>query len=119
MVDERITDGKRLAQLLASELTGLETGPLADVAVVDADPGVTPTPDGAEAYAIDHRGRHVGRVCVSPDEVEVRLDVAPRGIDPSALSVPAEERADGVVLSVESGAAVKRAVDAIRTLLAA
>jgi predicted acetyltransferase len=40
MVENRITDGKRIAQLLASELTGLEQPPLDRIEVVDATPDV-------------------------------------------------------------------------------
>jgi len=51
MVAERLTDGVRIGQLLASEVTGNE-GRLRDLALADADPDVEPTPDGALAYRI-------------------------------------------------------------------
>ncbi|MDZ5809887.1 hypothetical protein U4E84_00780 [Halorubrum sp. AD140] len=55
MVDERLTDGVRIGQLLASELTG-DGGRLRDLALSDADPDVEPTPDGALAYRIVRAG---------------------------------------------------------------
>ena len=51
MVGERLTDGVRIGQLLASEVTGNE-GRLRDLALSDADPDVEPTPDGALAYRV-------------------------------------------------------------------
>lgn len=58
MVRERLDDGVRIAQLLASELSGGATHP--GFRVVDADRDVEPTPDGAVAY----------RVAFDPDEAE-------------------------------------------------
>ncbi|WP_152042832.1 hypothetical protein [Salinigranum salinum] len=59
MVDDRLTDGRRIAQLLASELDGLG-GVLAAVAVTDADRDADPTPDGAYAYRVTLRDRANG-----------------------------------------------------------
>jgi hypothetical protein len=56
MVENRVTDGTRIAQLLASELTGLSRGPLSGVEVVDADPDAEPSPGGTFAYAFEHEG---------------------------------------------------------------
>jgi len=53
MVQDRLRDGKRIAQLLASELTG-DQASLAHVVVADADPDVEPTEDGAFAYRVVH-----------------------------------------------------------------
>jgi hypothetical protein len=51
MVEDRLSDGTRIAQLVASELTG-DRGQLARVVVADADPDVEPTDDGAFAYRV-------------------------------------------------------------------
>lgn len=116
MVVDRVTDSRRIAQLLASELSGLETGPLAAVSVVDADRDASPSPDGTDAYAIEYRGDHVGEVSLYPDRVRLRLagDAAFDADDPP---VPIESTDKGLVVRVESGAAVKRAVDVVRTVL--
>jgi hypothetical protein len=115
MVEDRITDPRRIAQLLASELTGLATGPLAAVEVVDADRSAAPAPEGTDAYRIAYRGRPVGRVRLFPDAAVVELDgVSLRNSD---LALPVERDRDTTRLRVESGAAVKRAVDAIRATL--
>lgn len=53
MVADRLRDGTRIAQLVASELTG-DRGRLREVVVVEADPDVEPTVDGAVAYRVAH-----------------------------------------------------------------
>ena len=52
MVEDRVTDGERVAQLLASELSGRSDGELDRFSVVDADPDAEPTPEGTVAYRI-------------------------------------------------------------------
>jgi hypothetical protein len=52
VVRDRVTDGVRIAELLASEVHGRTDGELAHVAVVDAVGDVEPTADGARAYDI-------------------------------------------------------------------
>ncbi|MFB6193848.1 MAG: hypothetical protein ABEI75_02175 [Halobaculum sp.] len=54
MVEERVTDGVRIAQLFASEVSGGATPGV--FAVADADPDVEPTPDGATAYTVTTGG---------------------------------------------------------------
>ncbi|MFB6223306.1 MAG: hypothetical protein ABEH86_06490 [Haloarcula sp.] len=112
MVEDRITDGTRIAQLLASELTGLERGPLADVAVVDADTDVEPTPSGAFAYRVTHNGTAIGSVYVTPETARLRFqnehDVVPERTDVTV---------DEDTLVAHSGAAVKGLIDAIAETL--
>lgn len=103
MVEDRLTDGKRIAQLVASELTG-DGGGLARVVVADADPDVEPTVDGAFAYRVvavadsdalttDDRGRPtlaadslaavdsettaIATVFVQPDRARIEFECAP------------------------------------------
>ncbi|WP_336002301.1 hypothetical protein [Halorientalis halophila] len=121
MVEDRVTDGRRIAQLLASEVTGRETGPLAAMAVVDADPDVEPTADGAFAYGIDRDGDRVADVAVQPDRAYLELRA---GVAAGTDAAEAAERSDlrvrpkavdppRALLFVESGAAVKAAVDVL------
>lgn len=108
MVDDRVTDPTRVAQLLASELTGLATGPLETVEVTDADPEAEPSPEGTVAYRVTADGEPVGAVLLYPERVVV------------ALGVEGAEEREGAAdeeLVVERGAAVKRAVDAVRERL--
>ncbi len=123
MVEDRITDGKRIGQLLASELTGLERGPLVDVEVVDADPDAEPAPDGMFAFGVDHAGERVATAYVHDDHARLAVEVD--GSDDAAVSerpdrgddLDVSADAEGVTIRVYSGAAAKRAVDALRALL--
>jgi hypothetical protein len=65
MVEDRLRDGRRIAQLLASEVTG-DADRLPGVAVVEADRDVAPTVDGAFAFALAHEPRDG----VVPDGIE-------------------------------------------------
>jgi len=114
MVEDRITDGKRIAQLLASELTGLERGPLRSVSVVDADRDVEPTPAGATAYRLEADGETVGTVAVTPETVRLELQRT-TATAPDRADVTVEE--DGAVVVAHSGAAVKALVDIVADAL--
>lgn len=115
MVEDRTTDPTRIAQLLASELTGLETGPLAAVAVTDADRDAEPSSEGVVAYHVTHADERVGRVVLFPDRVDFLLTV--RDALPSEPALPVETTDEGVRIRIESGSAVKRAVDVLRDAL--
>jgi|APHM01.1.fsa_nt_gi hypothetical protein len=118
MVDRRITDGTRIGQLLASELTGLETGVMAAVDVVDADPAATPSADGTEAYRIARDGTVVAAVRLYPESVEVCLS-GERAWPDGTPTRDTVTVADARTLQIADGAGVKTAVDAVRVTLAA
>jgi len=115
MVDHEVTDGKRIAQLLASELTGMELGPLAGVRVVDADPSAAPSESGTEAYRLVYEDRTVAAVSMFPDHATVSLRVEP--VPSTAVNSGDGLAVSGTEIRVGTGAAVKRAVDLLRTLL--
>ena len=118
MVEDTITDGKRIAQLLASEITGRETGPLAAMSVVDADPDVEPTADGAFAYGVDRDDERVGDVAVQPEraylELKTGVGAGAEAAEAANLRVrPKATEPPRTLVFVESGAAVKSAVDVL------
>jgi hypothetical protein len=128
MVEDRITDGTRIAELLASELDGREDGPLDRLAVVNADDDVEPTVDGALAYEIalrdedgtggesdgDERSEEIlGGVHVHPDRAHVEfatdVDAVEEAASDAGLRVrPKAVTPPRVLVFVESGAEVKR-----------
>lgn len=110
MVENRITDGTRIAQLLASELTGLSEGVLADIDLAAVDRDAEPTQEGTLAYQITRDGDPIADVLLFPSSVELRLLDGRQWPETAALRVSDE------TLRIEYGAAVKRAVDAIRLL---
>jgi len=115
MVERRVTDGVRIAQLLSSELDGREDGALDRLAVTNADRSVEASPEGERAYDVERDGEAFARAFVHEDHV--RIDIA----DDTAAVAPhvagddlrVATEGDGTALIVESGAAVKRAVDAL------
>ncbi|SFC58986.1 hypothetical protein SAMN05444422_11164 [Halobiforma haloterrestris] len=135
MVEDRITDGTRIAQLLSSELDGREDGAFAAVAVTNADTDVEPTPDGARAYDVEivgdarddggsegdedeTEGRRIARAFVHEDrahlEFELQQDRAAEEAEAADLRVrPKATQPPRTLVFVESGAAVKRATDVV------
>lgn len=122
MVEERVTDPTRIAQLLASEVTGLSLGSLEECTVVDADDSVEPGPDQPVAYRIEYRGESVATVELAAEFVVLTLESAgDRGpIDDGVSDRDDIEVTSGegsVVVHVRTGAAVKPAVDVLRRAL--
>jgi len=108
MVQDRVSDGKRIAQLLASELTGLETGPLGAVTVADADGDAMPSDGGTFAYRIAAGGEAVATVTLYPEYAELAFAVEPAAVEAF------EPAGDPPTVAVTSGTAVKDAVDLVR-----
>ncbi|WP_134670103.1 hypothetical protein [Halorussus marinus] len=128
MVEERTTDGKRIAQLLASEVDGREDSGLSALDVADADPDAEGSADGELAYRIvSHAGdetvafaavyAHEDRTRV---EFQAGVDAAAEAAADAGLRVrPKAVRPPRTVVFVEDGAAVKRATDAVVAALQA
>lgn len=120
MVEDTVADGKRVAQLLASECAGLELGPLADLTVDDASPDAVPSEGGTDAYRLVYRGEPVAVVSMFPDRV--RLTWAGDVTVPANSTPRSCERTDSLTVSgnsvvIRSGSAVKPAVDLLRAVL--
>ena len=120
MVEDRITDGRRIAQLLASELEGREDGELARFTVTDADRDVEPTEDGTRAYDVTRDDERFARVFVQPDRARIEIDAEPASALEAAEDVglrvrPKATNPPRTLVFVESGAEVKRATDVLET----
>jgi len=135
MVEERLTDGRRIAQFLASEVTGHEDD-LRSLSVTDADPDVEPTPDGAFAYAIeraesgdggdiddssDGDSTRVASVFVQPERVRVEFETAVDAVADAAREEGLRVRPKAVepprtLVFVEDGAQVKWLLPALRAV---
>lgn len=128
MVDEELNEGVRIAELLASELTGRGVGTFADVTVENADLDVEPTEFGERAYDVHHDGEPVASVFVHPDRAHVEFrtrdgdedgegddadldDVRDRAADLGLRVRPKATRPPRLLVFVEDGAEVKRVVD--------
>ena len=122
MVEERLTDGRRIAQVLASEVTG-HGDDLDALAVTDADPDVEPTPDGTFAYAIDRDGERVASVYVQPDRIRIEFERAVDAVAEAAGREGLRVRPKAVdpprtLVFVEDGAQVKWLLPALRAVAA-
>jgi len=123
MVEERLTDGRRIAQLLASEVTG-HGDALAGLSVADADPDVDPTPDGTFAYGIDRDGSRVASVFVQPDRIRVEFGCAVGAAADTAREEGLRVRPKAVdpprtLVFVADGAQVKRLLAVLRAVVSA
>jgi hypothetical protein len=130
MVEDRLRDGRRLAELFASEVTG---DPDVGATVVDADREVTPSPEGAFAYAVatgapdasgDVARVRVAEAFVHPDRVHLEFHAgqaaAADAADAAGLRVrPKAVRPPRTLVFLEDGAEVKRAVAVLRAALQA
>ncbi len=132
MVRDRLNDGVRIAQLLASEIVG-NRGRLRALDVTDADPDVDPTADGALAYAVVRESAtgtdasaetafdRVAEAYVQPDRVRVEFLVAVEAVaaaaDAADLRVrPKAVRPPRTLVFLEDGAAVKRILSVLETV---
>jgi hypothetical protein len=116
MVEDRITDGTRIAELLASELTGLSAGGLGRVDVVDADPSASASPSGTRAYDIALDDNPIGAVSIYPDSATLTVDpgavaAEPRGEFDCERGIDVDAAGDSITITVEDGAAVKAVAD--------
>ena len=121
MVETRITDGRRIAELLSSELDGREDGTLESTRVTNADRNVEPTADGSRAYDVEFSDERIARVFVHDDrarlEFEAGQDIAAETADDLELRVrPKATEPPRTLVFVESGAAVKRATDMVQAV---
>lgn len=112
MGTDRVTDGHRIAELLASELESGTTS--SALAVTDANPDVEPTPDGTLAYRVrDERSDDaIAEVFVQPDRAYVEFRVGPDDAAAAAEAADLRVRPKAVapprtIVFVENGAQVK------------
>ena len=123
MVEDRVTDGRRIAELLSSELHGREDGALSRVAVTGPVEDVEPTADGALAYRVEVDGTPLATVNVHPDRVHLAFEAGQAHAADSAADAglrvrPKATRPPETLVFVESGAAVKRAAEVVASVAA-
>jgi hypothetical protein len=132
MVEERLTDGYRVGELLASEIDGRRSGPLAPLAVANADRTVEGTSEGERAYDLrlledgqdsrreptpDDAGELFGQVFVHEIGATLTLEDASQPVIDAAegadLGVDRDWREGALAIRLEYGAQSKRAVDVL------
>lgn len=130
MVEDRVTDGRRIAQLLASEIRGRERGPLGPLSIVTSC-NVEGSKCGEFAYGIDREpmrdatdGERLADVYIHDDRTRVEFRAGMEAAAATADSGDLRNRPKGTrpprtLVFVESGAEVKRAADAVGKAAAA
>lgn len=122
MVEERLNDGVRIAQLLASEVDGRTDGQLDSLSLAEANTEVEPTVEGAFAYGIElaseSETQQIASVYVHPDRTHVEFSVDHESVVAAAESEGLRVRPKAVhppktLVFVEDGAQVKRVVSVI------
>jgi len=139
MVEDSVADGRRIAELLASEVDGRVDGILDTLAVVNPDRSVEGSPDGERAYHIERavdgswedartrhapdesRGELLAEVYVHEDRARIEFregqDAAAEVAGERGLRVrPKAVEPPRTLVFVENGAEVKRAVDAVEAV---
>lgn len=128
MVEKRTTDGKRIAQLLSSEVSSRQDSGLDALEVVNADADVEGSVDGELAYEValedgaTDDSEILAEVYVHEDRVRVefrqRVDAAAETAESVGLRVrPKAVRPPRTLVFVEDGAEVKRATDVFVAVL--
>lgn len=123
MVEDRIADGRRIAQLLASEIRGHERGPLGRLTVVDVR-DVEGDAFGEFAFGVDADDRRIADVYVHEDRTRVELrealDVAAdAGREAGLRTRPKAVRPPRTVVFLEDGVDAKRALSVFDAVVAA
>ncbi|WP_276301964.1 hypothetical protein [Halorussus lipolyticus] len=124
MVEDRTTDGKRIAQLLSSEVSSREDSGLDALEVVNADADVEPSAEGELAYEIAFAdgGEILAEVYVQEDRARIEFREEVDSAAEVAESVELRVRPKAVepprtIVFVEDGAEVKRATDVFVAIL--
>lgn len=124
VVDERVTDGRRIAELLASEIEGRTDGSLEVLSVTDADRSVEPSPNGNRAYDISTTASVIGQVYVHPTRARLELTdgqiAAREAVDATELQWRATgDPAPKLLIFLPDGVAVKRVLPVLRAAVTA
>lgn len=127
MVEDRITDGRRIAQLLASEVRGRERGPLGRLVVADVR-DVEGNSFGEFAFGVDAHAdssaRRVADVYVHDDRARVEFREAPdaaadAGRKAGLRTRPKATHPPRTVVFLEDGVAAKRILPVFRAVVEA
>lgn len=129
MARDELTDGKRIAELLASEIQG-GGGLLSALSLSDADPSIDPTADGVLAYRVTQPNAQetaeeavLAEVYVQLDRTRVEFTGHPEAAATAAREASLRLRPKAVdpprtLVFVENGAEVKRARDVFEAVVA-
>ncbi|MGM0397590.1 MAG: hypothetical protein ACQEQY_01220 [Halobacteriota archaeon] len=118
MVDREITDGRRIAALLRAEIEGLAEPPFDEMAVGNARADADTEPPGNRIFDVERGGELLASVFSQDDRIylEVEGDLAAARDRAEAVGLrtrPTATTPPGLLVFVENGATVKRALDVL------
>lgn len=118
MVDREITDGRRIARLLQAELEGLERPPFDAIAVTNQAADADTAPPDNRVFDVELAGETLASVYLQVDRIsldfsEGLLAAKERATESGLRTRPKATSPPGLLVFVENGASVKRAVDVI------
>lgn len=124
MVTDILTDGIRIAELLAAELT-VDHGPLREVTITESTDTseLTPTVDGTQAYLITGQASNpIADVYVQPDRTYLEFIPNPEAVMADASERDLRVRPKAVdpprtLVFLENGADVKRVLGTVATAI--
>lgn len=124
MVDDELTDGRRIGQLLSSEIHGRDRGLFGRLAVVDADPDAEPTEAGSFAYAVVDGEETILEAYLHPDRLRLEFPAVPEAAADAAAEAglrarPKAAESPRTLVFVERGAETKPALRVIERVLEA
>lgn len=119
MVEETVDDGRRVAELLSSELSGRSDGVLSQVSVANPDRDVSGSPAGDRAYDVAYADDVIGAVFVHDTRARLVIEVGVEAARAVAADAGLEVRGSGgaspdTIVLLEDGAAVKQVIPAVR-----
>lgn len=122
MVDNQVSDGTRIAELLASELDGRTDGWFDQVTIANVNHDVEPAVEGRAAYDIVSNEDTLGTVYLQPNrvrfEVTARIGDLQAAADEVGLPVRSKSSTPPIVaILLENGAAVKKSLDVLEVLI--
>lgn len=118
VVEDRVRGGRRVAELLASEIEGREDGPFDGLAVTDADRDVEPSVDGTRAYDISSDDGVIGQVFLHDKRARLELTSGLEAAREELIESEARWRVLGgdrprILVFIPDGVTVKRVLPAI------
>lgn len=118
MVDREIRDGDRIADLLQAEIEEREVPPFDEMAVRKERVDARETEPETPMFEVAYRGTTLASVYRQPDRIYLEFDTAldatrDRAVTEDLRTRPKATTPPGLIVFVETGASVKRALDVV------
>ncbi|MFB6254827.1 MAG: hypothetical protein ABEI06_09460 [Halobacteriaceae archaeon] len=118
-MENTIDDGKRIAELLSSEVTGHETELLDEMTIVNVNEDVSPSVEGDRAYDINYRSSQMASIFIHEDRAHIELREGLESAKEAAHNQDLRIRPVGtspphLTIFLENGADVKQVIPILK-----